>query len=38
MLNQLSYVAAVLMPPNNPFIAVLEQEVTLLFFAAIAWA
>lgn len=26
------------MPPNNPFIAVLEQEITLMLFVAIAWA
>lgn len=30
--------AAVLMPPSGPFIAVVEQEVTLMIFASIAWA
>ncbi|KAI0344331.1 hypothetical protein BDW22DRAFT_1355705 [Trametopsis cervina] len=41
LLGQASFlilIAAVLMPPNNPFIAVLEQELTLMIFVAIAWA
>ncbi|KAI0089790.1 hypothetical protein BDY19DRAFT_888753 [Irpex rosettiformis] len=34
----LGQATAVLMPPNSPFIAVLEQEITLMIFASIAWA
>lgn len=30
--------ATILMPPSNPFVAVLEQEVALMLFVSIAWA